>query len=92
MEIAEVKIAFEESVLTLPMEDILPLKAIPEHVKALTRYKRIARSIAEIGVIEPLVVSRQKDENGKHLLLDGHAPARNLDRAWRNKCALHPGL
>lgn len=68
-----VRIAFEQTIATLPLTEVLPLKQVPDFIKASVKYKRIAKSIAEIGVIEPLVVSRQTDETGKYLLLDGHA-------------------
>jgi ParB-like chromosome segregation protein Spo0J len=72
MEITDVRIAFEQRIAVLPFDSILPLKQVPDATKRLARYKRIAQSIAEIGLIEPLVVSRQSGENGKYLLLDGH--------------------
>lgn len=73
MESSEVRIAFEKNVTHLPLDMILPLKQIPEAIRGMSRYKRIAQSIAEIGIIEPLVVSREPDDTGKYLLLDGHA-------------------
>ncbi|MBH5385042.1 plasmid partitioning protein RepB C-terminal domain-containing protein [Bradyrhizobium diversitatis] len=82
MDNVEVKIAFEEGIVVVPFEAILPLKQVSEETKKLVRYKRVAQSIAEVGLIEPLVVSRQPDENGKHLLLDGH---------WRRAALLDRG-
>lgn len=55
------------------MEDILPLKQVPDSIKATSKYRRIAQSIAEIGVIEPLVVAQARDSERKYLLLDGHS-------------------
>src|SRR5262249_42280157 len=82
MDSADVRIAFEQSIITLPLASILPLKQVPEETKRLVRYKRIAQSIAEVGLIEPLVVSRQPDEEGKYLLLDGH---------WRRSALMDMG-
>ncbi|MHC2708396.1 hypothetical protein ACVIWV_007689 [Bradyrhizobium diazoefficiens] len=82
MDNAEVKIAFEENIIVVPFESILPLKQVSDETKKLVRYKRVAQSIAEVGLIEPLVVSRQPDENGKFLLLDGH---------WRRAALLDRG-
>lgn len=82
MDNVAVKIAFEEGIVVVPFEAILPLKQVSEETKKLVRYKRVAQSIAEVGLIEPLVVSRQPDENGKHLLLDGH---------WRRAALLDRG-
>ena len=65
-----VKIAFEQKVLVLPIMELLPTKALPAGVRDTVKYRRIAASVAEVGLIEPLSVARQKD--GSYLLLDGH--------------------
>ena len=67
-----VRIAFERRVLTIPLSHILPLKAVPSMLKKSVKYQRIAASIAEVGVIEPLVVARPKGRDGQYVLLDGH--------------------
>jgi ParB-like chromosome segregation protein Spo0J len=51
---------------------LLPLKTVPEAIKRSAKFKQIAQSVAEIGIIEPLVVSRSRDQKGQYLLLDGH--------------------
>jgi len=65
-----VKIAFERNILTLPIADLLPTKALPAGVRESVKYRRIAASVAEVGLIEPLSIARQK--SGEYLLLDGH--------------------
>ncbi|WP_116970668.1 plasmid partitioning protein RepB C-terminal domain-containing protein [Blastomonas sp. UPD001] len=65
-----VKIAFEQKVLILPITELLPTKALPAGVRETVKYRRIAASVAEVGLIEPLSIARQKD--GSYLLLDGH--------------------
>jgi len=65
-----VKIAFERKILILPIADLLPTKALPAGVRETVKYRRIAASVAEVGLIEPLSIARQKD--GSYLLLDGH--------------------
>lgn len=67
-----VKASFEPDIVQLPMAAILPLKTIPETVKDSVKFRRIAQSIREIGIIEPIVVSRSKDDPDIYLLLDGH--------------------
>jgi hypothetical protein len=67
-----VKAAFENEVALLPASAILPLRAVPENVRNSVKFKRIAQSIAEVGVIEPIVVARSTSGDGKFLLLDGH--------------------
>lgn len=64
--------AFEHQVVTLPIAVLLPLKRIPEDMKQSSKYRRIAQSISEIGIIEPLVVTRSKEHKDRFLLLDGH--------------------
>lgn len=67
-----VKAAFERDIVPLPLSAILPLKAVPETVKQSVKFRRIAQSINEVGVIEPIVVARSKDDSHGFLLLDGH--------------------
>jgi ParB-like chromosome segregation protein Spo0J len=66
-----VRISFEREVLLLSIRAILPLRPITKRITDSRRYGRIASSIGEIGVIEPLVVTRA-DKDGRHMLLDGH--------------------
>lgn len=67
-----VRAAFEPEIVQLPLTAILPLKTVPESVKESVKFRRIAQSIREIGIIEPIVVSRSKDDPDAYLLLDGH--------------------
>jgi len=50
---------------------MLPLRGVTPANKRTRTYKRIAQSIAEIGIVEPLVVYAQPEKDGKYLLLDG---------------------
>ncbi|MCP5398402.1 MAG: plasmid partitioning protein RepB C-terminal domain-containing protein [Sphingobium sp.] len=65
-----IRIAFEQDVVTLPVEKLLPTKALPKASTKGVKYSRIAASISEVGIIEPLSVAKQK--GGSYLLLDGH--------------------
>ncbi len=70
-----VKLAFERVAKRIPLDSILPVRAVPDAVRESKKYQRIEASIREIGVIEPLVVHPQKTARGKpkqYLLLDGH--------------------
>ena len=69
---AALKIGFEPSVAVLPVSALLPLKTVPDAIKQTSKYRQIAKSVSEIGIIEPLVVVRSKDQAGQFLLLDGH--------------------
>ncbi len=66
----DVRIGFNRRLVTVALDLILPLRQVPANVRAGKKFKRIAASIAEVGVIEPLVVSPQPE--GRYLLLDGH--------------------
>lgn len=66
-----VRIAFESTVLELAIDRILPLRPMTKRITDSKRYGRIDTSIGQIGVIEPLVVSKA-DCDGRHMLLDGH--------------------
>jgi hypothetical protein len=63
---------FEERTLSVRLADIQPLKLVAEEVKRSAKYRQIAASIAEIGLVEPPVVARSRDTSGRFLLLDGH--------------------
>lgn len=67
-----VKMAFEPDILVLPLNAILPLRQIRPAVLESVKYKRIATSIAEVGIVEPLVVALPKTPGSGYMLLDGH--------------------
>lgn len=66
-----VKIAFDPRLLVVPLSDILPMRKLADALKNTVKYRRIAQSITEVGVIEPLVVVRSPG-GGPYMLLDGH--------------------
>jgi ParB-like chromosome segregation protein Spo0J len=68
---APVKAAFERRMVVLRLDEILPMRKLPDKVVASLKYRRIAQSVAEVGVIEPLVVVRSPGQ-GAFMLLDGH--------------------
>lgn len=66
-----IRITFEQNIRTIPVAQILPLRQVTEPMRQSVKYRRIVQSMNEVGIIEPLVVFRQK--TGKdYLLLDGH--------------------
>jgi ParB-like chromosome segregation protein Spo0J len=68
----QVNAAFEQRTLRVSVHDIRPLRQVPAVVKKSAKYRQIAASVRQVGVIEPPVVARDHAENGKYLLLDGH--------------------
>lgn len=67
-----IMMAFEKERVTLPVSVIQPLRLINDAVKKTPKYSQIQSSVREIGLVEPLVVARDRSEKGKYLLLDGH--------------------
>ena len=64
-------IGFIPEPITLGLDLILPTRKTPEGLHASRKFKQILSSIQDIGLIEPLSVSKP-DEAGRHFLLDGH--------------------
>ena len=72
---AEVKMGFEPEGKKVPLDRLLPLRTIPKSVRSSSKYQRIAASISQIGIIEPIVVFPQAGRSSKdrrYLILDGH--------------------
>jgi len=65
----EAKFGFEMRRIRVRLEDILPVRQVKSPQKAAGRYHTI---LAEVGLIEPLMIHPQKGMPGKYLLLDGH--------------------
>ena len=68
---ALVSAALELKVVLLSLNGMLPLRDVTAANKRTRSFKRIARSIAEIGIVEPLVVYAKPEKSGQHILLDG---------------------
>ena len=54
-----VSMAFEPESIFVDLDKILPVKQIPKRIKKTRKYRQIAASIQEIGIIEPPVVARE---------------------------------
>jgi hypothetical protein len=66
------RMGFEERTLVVKLSDLRPLKHVTDEIKKSAKYRQIVASVAEIGLVEPPVVARSREEPGKFLLLDGH--------------------
>jgi len=51
---------------------ILPVKILSADIETTSKYKQIAASMREIGIIEPLMVHPHKGQDDTYILLDGH--------------------
>jgi len=66
------KLCFEMERLTVPLENILPVRPLRNPKTHTTRYSTILASIKTAGLVEPLMVYPQKGLKGKYVLMDGH--------------------
>src|ERR1700690_593571 len=64
--------AFSSDCVVVSIASILPVKAIEKTTKSSRKYRQIAASIREIGLVEPPVVIRGVEDTNSCLLLDGH--------------------
>lgn len=67
-----VPMAFERESLIIPIANVQPLRLVGESIKKTSKYAQIQSSIRELGLVEPPVVARDREEKNKYLLLDGH--------------------
>ncbi len=66
------KITFEREILRIPLANLLPVRLVENVEKSVKRFSTILSSIQEVGVIEPLVVYRNKANKGHYLIVDGN--------------------
>lgn len=66
-----VALAFDLDGVNIRLDKILPLKKVLPNLRNLIKYRQIAASIEQIGVIEPLIVYPEKGKEGHFILLDG---------------------
>src|ERR1700676_4389317 len=64
--------AFGSDGVVVPIASILPERAIEKTAKSSHKYRQIAASIREIGLVEPPVAIRDSRDPNSYLLLDGH--------------------
>ncbi|MDO8974318.1 plasmid partitioning protein RepB C-terminal domain-containing protein [Reyranella sp.] len=67
-----VGIGFEETSQRIAIDLIQPLRLVGLGTKKTAKYAQIAASVQEVGLVEPPVVARDRNEPEKFLLLDGH--------------------
>jgi len=67
----KIKQGFQEKLIELAVEELLPTKTISITARKCRKYSQILSSIREVGLIEAPVVAPLKKDKG-YLLLDGH--------------------
>jgi hypothetical protein len=80
-----IRTAFEQEMIVLPLEKILPLKQVKFDPEKNPTCRRIAASLKELGLIEPLVVYSQKGKGGDYILLEGHIRLEALKKAGKRE-------
>src|SRR5262249_43385780 len=68
----QVRLACRPEVVEVSLANILLTRRIDEGVRKTEKYRCIAASVRELGLIEPLVVFPQPKSDGGYILLDGH--------------------
>lgn len=69
---AATNLGFLPKPLMIEVGRILPLVKFEARLLATYKFRQIKESIAEIGLIEPLVVTAVDRKTSQHLILDGH--------------------
>lgn len=75
---ATIRASFEQRIVMLPLTSITLLRQITPAIVSGRKYQKIAGSIREVGLVEPLVVARPKRKSDGYLLLDGYVRHRIL--------------
>jgi hypothetical protein len=52
------RVAFDRKSIMVPIADLVPTKPVGASLRSRMIYKRIAASIAEVGLVEPLMIFR----------------------------------
>ena len=65
------KLAFDPTPIILPLDRILPVRHLKDGEKSRGRFRTIVASIRAVGLLEPLMVHRQKGV-ANYTLVDGH--------------------
>lgn len=64
-------LGFVPETCLVPLEMLLPSKKVPAGLVSSTKFRQVVSSIEDIGLIEPLSISRMQAD-GHYLILDGH--------------------
>lgn len=67
-----VRLACDTNIVSLPLASILPVRKLSPIISKTEKYRRIAASIQEVGIIEPLIVFPDAKGSTQYILLDGH--------------------
>lgn len=80
-----VKLGFEQQTIELDLKNIVPLKVLTQAIRESRKFQQIIASIREVGVIEPLVVTKESSSENRYILLDGHLRLAGLKELGEDK-------
>ncbi|AOA72440.1 MULTISPECIES: plasmid partitioning protein RepB C-terminal domain-containing protein [Stenotrophomonas] len=66
------RLAFEKNCVDVDLSLLRAAIALPGGAKASVKYRQIVKSIETIGIVEPIIVTTDRDQPGRFLVLDGH--------------------
>jgi hypothetical protein len=67
-----VSMGFERATTRVPFDQIQLLRPVTDAVRQTRKFQQIKTSVREIGLVEPLVIARDRNGLARYLLLDGH--------------------
>ncbi len=65
--------AFDPVLRDIELSRIVQLRTVTANLRTSQKYRAIASSMQELGLVEPLVVHPMPNDSTKYLLLDGHS-------------------
>jgi hypothetical protein len=68
----KIKSVFENKILTLPLDNLLPTRDVKATDRSFGKYKMILATIPHVGLIEPIAVYPCRGRKGSYIVLDGH--------------------
>jgi hypothetical protein len=80
-----VRFACDPKIISVPVGSILPVRKLNPNISKTEKYRRIAASIREVGIIEPPIVYPQANDNSQYILLDGHVRLAILKEVGQKK-------
>lgn len=64
--------AFNPNLRTIELNRIVPLRTVTSNLRTSQKYRAIASSMQDLGMVEPLVIHPAHNDSMKYILLDGH--------------------
>jgi hypothetical protein len=64
--------AFSRTLHRVALDDLILLRPVSDSIRKSRKFAQIAASIREIGVVEPLVITPDRQAHGKFRVMDGH--------------------